>query len=218
MDLKKIKIILADDHVLLRNALASLINSFGEFEVIAQGENGEEVIDQLEKGNIPHLLVLDLNMPGIDGYETAKIIYEKYPQINVLVLTMYDSELALIRLLKVGVKGFLKKDTHPLELKKALLLVADSQYYYSTANINKLTGLIKNRHLKDSSQKNFLNDLEIQFLRLSSTDMTYKEIANTMNMTARKVDHFRDNLFEKLEVKSRVGLAMYAIKNGLISF
>lgn len=218
MNLKKIKIILADDHVLLRNALASLINSFGEFEVIAQAENGQEVIDQLEKDNIPHLLILDLNMPRMDGFETAKIIYEKYPQVNVLVLTMYDSELALIRLLKAGVKGFLKKDAHPMELKKALLLVADSQYYYSTANINKLTGLIKNSHKKESGHKNFLNDQEIQFLRLSSTDMTYKEIANAMHMTARKVDHFRDNLFEKLEVKSRVGLAMYAIKNGLISF
>ena len=134
-----------------------------------------------------------------------------------MILTMYDSELALIRLLKIGVKGFLKKDIHPLELKKALLLVADSQYYYSSANINKLTRIINNRG-GDDNQKNYLTEVEIEFLRLSSTDMTYKEIANTMNMTARKVDHFRDNLFEKLDVKSRVGLAMYAIKNGLVSF
>ena len=217
MKLQRIKIILADDHILLRNALASLINSFGEFEVIAQAENGNAVMDELEKGNVPQLIVLDLNMPGMDGYETAKIIYEKYPPVNVLVLTMYDSELALIRLLKVGVKGFLKKDIHPLELKKALLLVADSQYYYSTANINKLTGLINSRNRKEGN-KNVLNEQEIQFLRLSCTDMTYKEIANKMNMTARKVDHFRDHLFEKLDVKSRVGLAMYAIKNGLVSF
>ena len=83
MTAKKIKIILADDHILLRNALASLINSFGEFEVIAQAENGNEVIRQLETGNMPQLLVLDLNMPGMNGYETAKIIYEKYPQVNV---------------------------------------------------------------------------------------------------------------------------------------
>ena len=217
MTAKKIKIILADDHILLRNALASLINSFGEFEVIAQAENGNEVIRQLGTGNIPQLLVLDLNMPGLNGYETAKIIYEKYPQVNVLVLTMYDSELALIRLLKMGVKGFLKKDIHPMELKKALLLVADSQYYYSSANINKLTRIINKRD-GENNQKNYLNEVEIEFLRLSSTDMTYKEIAYAMNMTARKVDHFRDNLFEKLDVKSRVGLAMYAIKNGLVSF
>jgi two-component system, NarL family, invasion response regulator UvrY len=213
--MKKIKIILADDHILLRNALASLINSFGEFEVVAQAENGEEVITQLQNGNIPQLLLLDLNMPKLNGYETAKIIYERYPDVNVLVLTMYDSEFALIRLLKIGVKGFLKKDTHPLELKKALLLVADSQYYYSSTNINKLTNLISG---KQNNQKNVLTDVEIEFLRLSSTDMTYKEIAVAMNMTPKKVDHFRDNLFIKLDIKSRVGLAMYAIKNGLVSF
>jgi two-component system, NarL family, invasion response regulator UvrY len=211
---KKIKIILADDHILLRNALASLINSFGEFEVVAQAENGEEVITQLENGNMPQLLLLDLNMPKLNGYETAKVIFEKYPQVNMLVLTMYDSEFALIRLLKLGVKGFLKKDTHPLELKKALLLVADSQYYYSSTNINKLTNLISGKQ----NQKNVLTDIEIEFLRLSSTDLTYKEIAFAMNMTPKKVDHFRDNLFVKLDIKSRVGLAMYAIKNGLVSF
>ena len=212
---EKIKIILADDHILLRNALASLINSFGEFEVIAQAENGEEVIHHLEIKNIPQLLVLDLNMPKMNGFETAKIVGQKYPQVNILALTMYDSELALIRLLKLGVKGFLKKDTHPLELKKALLLVADSQYYYSSNNLNKLTGIISG---KQNNQKHILTDVEIEFLKLSSTEMTYKEIAIAMNMTARRVDHFRDNLFVKLDIKSRVGLAMYAIKNGLISF
>lgn len=211
----KIKIILADDHTLLRSALASLINSFGEFEVVAQAENGEEVIEQLDKGNIPDLLVLDLNMPKLNGYETAKIIHEKYSQIKVLALTMYDSEFTLIRLLKLGVKGFLKKDTHPLELKKALLLVADSEYYYSSSNLNKLTGIISG---KQNNQKHILTEVEIEFLRLSSTEMTYKEIAIAMNMTARRVDHFRDNLFVKLDIKSRVGLAMYAIKNGLIAF
>jgi two-component system, NarL family, invasion response regulator UvrY len=218
MKANKIKILLADDHVLLRDALAALISSFGDFEVIAQAENGEEVITHLKNGHVPQLIVLDLNMPKLNGYETAKIIFEEYPHIHVLILTMYDSELALIRLLKVGVKGFIKKDSHPLELKKALLLVAESQYYYSSANINKLTGLINKAHGKDANQRNILNDVEIEFLRLSSTDMTYKEIANEMNMTARRVDHFRDNLFEKLDVKSRVGLAMYAIKNGLVSF
>jgi len=102
-----------------------------------------------------------------------------------------------------------------MELKKALLLVADSQYYYSSTNINKLTNLISG---KQNNQKNVLTDVEIEFLRLSSTDMTYKEIAVAMNMTPKKVDHFRDNLFIKLDIKSRVGLAMYAIKNGLVSF
>ena len=209
---------MADDHILLRDALASLINSFPEFEVIAVASDGREVLQQLEKGKNPRLIILDLNMPGLDGYETAKIIAEKYPQLKVLILTMYDSELLLIRLLQVGIKGFLKKDIHPYELKKALIQVAEDHYYYSFTSLDKLTHLIKKSENSDNRKQSMLSEPEIKFLQLSSTEMTYKEIANLMNMTPKKIDHLRDNLFEKLEIKSRVGLAIYAIRNGLISF
>ena len=213
-----IKIILADDHVLLRDALASLINSFGEFEVIAMACNGKEVLQHLDNGIMPRLIILDQNMPELNGHDTAKIISEKYPDVNVLILTMFDSELLLIRLLQVGIKGFLKKDIHPFELKKALLQVADDHYYYSFTSLDKLTHLVKKSEAIDDKKNKMLSDTEIQFLRLSSSDMTYKEIANLMKMTPRKVDHLRDHMFEKLEIKSRVGLAIYAVRNGLISF
>src|ERR1041384_2550401 len=104
-----ITVALADDHVLLRNALATLINNFGEFKVIIQASNGNELIAEIQSGKIPKVAILDLNMPEKNGYETAKWLKENYPQIEVLMLTMYDSDLALIRLLQVGVKGFLKK-------------------------------------------------------------------------------------------------------------
>ena len=216
MKTEKIKIILADDHVLLRDALGSLINSFSEFEVIAMASNGKEVLNHLENGIIPKLIVLDLNMPELDGYETARIISEKYPEVNVLILTMFDSELLLIRLLQVDIKGFLKKDIHPFELKKALLQVADDHYYYSFTSLDKLSHLIRKNEDHTDKKNKALNDIEIEFLKLSSTEMTYKEIANKMDMTPRKVDHLRDNLFEKLDIKSRVGLVIYAIRNGLI--
>lgn len=218
MRTEKIKIILADDHVLLRDALASLINSFIEFEVIAVACNGNEVLHHLEHGKIPKLIVLDLNMPDLDGYDTAKIIAEKYPEINVLILTMYDSELLLIRLLQVGIKGFLKKDIHPFELKKALLQVADDHYYYSFTSLDKLTHLIKKSDGTDNRKQGILNESEIKFLQLCSTEMTYKEISTSMNLSPKRIDHLRDCIFEKLEIKSRVGLAIYAIRNGLVSF
>jgi two-component system invasion response regulator UvrY len=100
-----------------------------------------------------------------------------------------------------------------------LLEVSNSQYYYSSGNINKLTEIVsKGNHKDNSFPRNTLSDQEIEFLRLSCSEMTYKEIANSMELTPRKVDHIRDNLFEKLDMKSRVGLAMFAIKNGLITF
>jgi DNA-binding NarL/FixJ family response regulator len=215
----KYKVILADDHILLRNALSTVINSFEEFEVIAMANDGMMLLQELKSGNIPDLLILDLNMPKLNGYDTAKYLQIHYPEINILILTMYDSELSLIRLLQAGVKGFLKKDIDPFEMKKALLIVSQSNYYYSNHNMDRLTAMVMQKRSKeDLLQKKILTETEIEFLRLSSSDMTYKEIATVMKMTARKIDHYRDHLFDKLDVKSRVGLAMYTIKNGLISF
>src|SRR5688572_26698624 len=106
----KISVALVDDHVLLRSALASLIDNFEDCKVVLQVSNGRELIDKIKNGWIPNVILLDLNMPEMDGIETAKWMQENQPDIHVLMLTMYDSELALIRLLQAGVKGFLKKD------------------------------------------------------------------------------------------------------------
>lgn len=216
---RKYKIILADDHILLRDALATLIGSFEEFEVIAVAGNGEELVRSINDGHIPDLVLLDLNMPKMDGYETACWIQEKHPAINMLILTMYDSEIALIRLLQIGVKGFLKKDIHPSELRRALISVAENGYYYSHNTTGKLASLFQKNHSSQSSiEKAMLTEKEIEFLKLASTDLTYKEIAHKLSITPRAIDSYRDALFDKLDVKSRVGLAIYAVKNGIVTF
>ncbi len=213
------KIILVDDHILLRDALASLINTFEEFCVIDVAANGEDLILSIENGNIPHLVVLDLNMPGMDGYETTQWLQENQPDVQILILTMFDSEIALIRLLQVGVRGFLKKDVHPAELRTALLIVAENGYYYSNNTTGKLASFFHKSHTTHSSiDRAMLTEKEIEFLKLASTEMTYKEIAQAMRITPRAIDGYRDGLFEKLDVKSRVGLAIYAVRNGIISF
>ncbi|MEP7144772.1 MAG: response regulator transcription factor [Ferruginibacter sp.] len=212
-------VILADDHVLLRNALASTINGFPGFNVINMASDGTEVIKAIEDGCIPAIVVLDLNMPKMDGYDTAKWLYDTHPEIKILILTMYDSEIALIRLLQVGVRGFLKKDIHPDELKNALLSVSRDGFYYSHQTTGKLGNLFKkNNDNRSSVEKAMLSDSEINFLKLASTELTYKEIATTMNLTPRIIDNFRDSLFDKLNIRSRVGLAIYAVKNGVVTF
>jgi two-component system, NarL family, invasion response regulator UvrY len=209
------KIILADDHILLRDALASLINNFDAFIVTAVAGNGQEVIQAIANGCQADIALMDLNMPQMDGYETAKWLAQQHPGIKIIILTMYDSEIALIRLLKAGVHGFLKKDIHPDELKNALLTVAAGEYYYSNHTTVKIASLFRK---PSGLQKSTLSDIEIEFLKLASTDMTYKEIAQALGMTPRHVDTYRDALFTKLDVKSRVGLAIYAVKNGIITF
>ena len=213
------KIVLADDHILLRDALASLINTFEEFRVIDVAANGKEVINVFSGGNIPDLIILDLNMPEMDGYETTRWLLDNHPGVKILILTMYDSEIAMIRLLQTGVRGFLKKDVHPTELKTALLSVAENGYFYSNSATGKLASFFHKSHSSHSSIEKALFTLkEIEFLKLASTDMTYKEIAYKMSLTPRAIDGYRDGLFEKLDVKSRVGLAIYAVKNGIITF
>lgn len=209
------KLILADDHILLRDALANLVNNFEEFSVVATAGTGNEVIRFFESGGKADIVLMDLNMPDMDGYETGRWLVQNKPAVKIVILTMYDSEIALIRLLKAGVHGFLKKDIHPSELKNALLTVANGEYYYS----NHTTGKIANLFRKQAGiEKALLTEQEIAFLKYASTDMTYKEIAQAMYMTPRNIDSYRDALFTKLDVKSRVGLAIYAVKNGIVTF
>jgi DNA-binding NarL/FixJ family response regulator len=213
-----IKVALVDDHLLLRNALAGLIDSFGDCRVIHQSGNGKEITKAITDGVIPDVVVMDLNMPEMDGFETAQWLQQNFPKIYVLMLTMFDSELSLIRLLQTGVRGFLKKDIHPSELKFAIQSVMQSGYYYSNNTTGRLVNLFKNKHDGSMPLNNMvLSDQEVQFLKLACSDLTYKEIAQKLGLNPRTIDTLRDHLFIKLDVKSRVGLAMVAIKNGIVS-
>jgi len=217
-DTPPIRIALADDHVLLRNALTALIENFENCKVVIEASNGDELIQFMRKGNLPNIILLDLNMPLLDGYETAKWVQANHPEIHVLMLTMYDTELTMIRLLQVGVKGFLKKDIHPSELKFAINSVMQYGYYYTNDTTGKLVNLFRKSNESAGLLKTMLNEMEIRFLRLACSELTYKEIASQMHLNPRAIDNLRDNLFNKLDVKSRVGLAMYSIKHGIQTF
>ncbi len=214
-----IRVAMADDHVLLRNALANLIDSFEHCRVICQSGNGLELIEQIKAGTEPDIVLLDLNMPECNGLDTARWLQKNRPGISVLMLTMFDSEITLIQLLQAGVKGFLKKDIHPAELKFALHSVMESGYYYSNHTTGKLVNLFRGG--SDNSlnfNRSILNDQELEFLKLACSDLTYKEIATRMKLNPRTVDTLRDQLFTKLDVKSRVGLVMVAIRHGMVNF
>ena len=210
---------LVDDHVLLRNGLASLIRSFGDYTVILESDNGKKFIEELKPPFIPDIVLLDINMPEIDGYETSLWLKSNFPKIRVLALSMYDNENAVIRMLKNGACGYVLKDIDPRELKLALDSIWDKGFYYSDLITGKLIHTINN--LDDPQQKiknlTSLNEKEIEFLKLVCSEMTYKEIAEAMFLSPRTIDGYRDNLFERLNVKTRIGLAMYAIRNGVVS-
>jgi two-component system invasion response regulator UvrY len=215
---KPVTIAMVDDHILLRDALASVIDAFEDCKVIILAAHGKELLEKMQPGNQPDLVILDLNMPELDGYETSRVLRLKYPEVFTLVLTMYDSEVALIRLLQMGVRGFLKKDIHPGELRYAIQSVMQTGYYYTHTSTARIANFLKNTGAKNPIPNNaILTENELLFLKLASTDLTYKEIALEMGISPRTVDNYRDALFTKLNVKSRVGLAMYAIKSGIVT-
>jgi len=214
---EKIKVALADDHVLLRNGLAGLINSFDDYTVIFEADNGADFQKKIQKGNEPELVLMDINMPGMDGFATAEWLRQNYPLTKVLALSMYDNENSIIRMFKAGAKGYILKDSEPAELKAALDSIMQKGYYYSELVTGKLIHSINTSNQNGNGNKtNQLNDRETEFLKLAATELTYKEIAEKMNLSPRTIDGYRDALFEKLELKSRVGLVLYAIKNGIV--
>lgn len=211
-------IALADDHVLLRNGLANLLKDL-DYQVVAEASNGKELLDKLQAGITPEVVLMDINMPAMDGYETTLWLKRNYPDIKVIALSMYDDEAAIIRMLRNGAKGYILKDSDPSELKAAIHAVLMKGFYHSEMVTGKLIHTIN--HLDEpegSAVKDIvgLNEKELEFLKLACTEMTYKEIAEKMYLSPRTIDGYRDALFEKLDIKSRVGLVLFAIKKGIV--
>ena len=206
-----------DDHVLLRSGLASLIRGFGEYEVLFEACNGKDLIRQLREFPRPDIVLLDINMPDMDGFETACWLKRHYPEIKVLALSMYDTDISVVRMLKNGAKGYILKDIEAAELRTALDSIAEKGYYYTDNVTGKLIHMIT-EHDEPRMHVRLLtlNQREVEFMKLVCTEWTYKEIADRMSLSPRTIDGYRDALFEKLDVKTRVGLAMYAVRNGIV--
>ncbi len=208
---------LVDDHELLRTGLAAIINSFEGYKVVIEANNGIQFIEMLDKQNNPDIVLLDITMPQMDGYETSSWIKANMPKTRVLVLSMLENDTAIIRMLKNGARGYILKDSKPKLFKEALDNIRDSGYFINELVSNKLMHYINHEEVFDSDAMAMasLTENETTFLRLVCTGKTYKEIADEMFVSPRTIDTYRDNLLKKLEVKTRVGLAIFAIKNGI---
>lgn len=210
-----IKIALVDDHVLLRNSLGILIGMLQDFEIILQADNGQDFINQLQTNLLPDIVLLDITMPIMDGVETAKWLKQNHPQVKVLALSMIKNDLVVIRMLKNGARGYILKDCEPAELKTALLQVYEKGYYYNELITPKMKAN-DDQGIDVDACKSILNEQELIFLRWACSEKTHKEIAEEMKLSPRTIDGYRDSLFKKLNVSSRVGIAIFAMKTGIV--
>jgi len=208
-------IVIADDHLLIAKALSSIIEHFPRYEVLYECENGQALIEQFRiKKNIPDIVLLDIIMPIKDGFETALWLKENHPAVLVMALTMQSDDDSLIRMIKCGAKGYLHKNVHPQELEKALDMLIQKGFYYPDWATSRVLHNIAAGNDKPALDNN-LTEREKEFMQYACTELTYKEIGEKMFCSARTVEGYRDALFEKLGMKTRVALALYAVKIGL---
>jgi len=205
-------IALVDDHLLFRRGIAALIQTFPEYEVLFDAGSGEEFCQKLTPKFKPDIVLLDLNMPVLNGLQTALWLQQNHPEIHVIVLSMFEDEDTVINMMKTGIKGYLLKDAEPAEFKMALDAVRENDMYFPAF----VTRYLARSFTKVASDIK-LNSREIEFLQLVSTELTYKEIADQMCVSLRTIDGYRDQLFIKLNLKNRIGLVLYAIKNKIVN-
>jgi len=202
-------IVIVDDHTLLSQAISGLVNSFEDFEVLYTCKNGQELIDKLVfKENIPDIILMDVQMPIMDGIEATLHLKDHFPGIKVIALSVEAEERTILRMLRAGAKGYLLKDTEKSVLENALKEL-DEQGFYHTNTVAQL--LVKSLE-EDHSLA--LKEREVEFIKHACTEMTYNEIADKMFLSPKTIQGYRDSVFSKLNLKNRTGLVIYAIKNG----
>lgn len=210
-----IKIAIADDHVLFRKGLSMLLGQIPGFEVVCDVNNGAELMEQLRQKDRPDVALLDIRMPEMNGFETASSLYETFPQIGVLALSTLDDELSVVKMIRNGARGYVLKNADTEELRRAITTIHKDGYFYNDMLSHSIMQQIV-RH-KDASITEKLTEREMNFLQHACSEMTYAEIARAMFVSPRTVDGYRDALFEKLDIKSRTGLVLFAIKNGIVA-
>ncbi|WP_316785766.1 response regulator transcription factor [Pedobacter frigiditerrae] len=211
MENEIINIAIVDDHTLFRSGLASLLSEYNEISVVFEATNGVDLQEKIINYPNTQLVLMDINMPIMDGYTTTKWLKDTLPHIHILALSMFEDEKAIIGMLKAGAGGYMLKESKPSELLTAIKTTIEKSFYINDLVSGRLLVSLKHDH-----NKPIFSEKELIFLQFCSTELTYKEIASEMNISPRTVDNYRESLFAKLNIKSRTGLVVYGIKNNMI--
>ncbi len=209
-------IAIVDDHTMFRKGLAVLIDLFPNYKVLLDVPNGKVLTEQLNPDQLPHIVLLDIHMPVMDGYATAAWLRSHYPEIHVMALSTMDTDLSIIKMIHQGARGYILKDADPKELQIAFDEIMDKGYYYNEIMTRKVMHSIHQNNSESANGFPKLTDRELEFLQLACSEKNYQQIAREMFLSERTVDGYREALFKKFNVSNRVGLVLYAIRNELV--
>jgi len=209
-----IRIAIADDHAIVRNGLVSILDRIGGFRVDIEAEDGHELLEKIKRAKeLPHVCLLDITMPRMDGFDTIVALKEKWPDMGVLVLTVHNDDRYIIRMIQHKANGYLSKNCKAEELRDAILSIHNEGIYYSDAESRKFIRAVA----KNEIDLPKLTAIELILLRwVCTTDLKYDIIAQKMGLTGKSVEAHKEALFKKLKVDGRVGLTLFAVRFGYI--
>jgi DNA-binding NarL/FixJ family response regulator len=215
--MKKIKIILVDDHALFRDGIKSILDEEESILVIDEAPDGKMLFEKLQKQE-PDLIITDISLPDISGIEITRRLTKLYPNIKVLMLSMHNNEEFILSSLQAGAVGYLSKDINSHELMQAINSVMSGSLYFNKEISQTIINNYRSGNTKSTeSVSNFnLTDRELEVIKLIGEGLINKEIADKLNISIRTVDAHKNHIMHKLDLKSTVDLVKYAIKNKLI--
>jgi DNA-binding NarL/FixJ family response regulator len=212
-----IKIGIADDHKIFRKGVILSLRQYTNLSFVFEAENGEELLSMLDNDQ-PDVVLLDLRMPTKDGIETTKEVSKKFPEVKILILTMFEDERFVSHLMENGANGYLLKNSEPAEIKKAIMEVMARGYYLNNF-VNRVLlkkSATRSKAIPSLNSENILSDREKEVVQLLCMELTASEIAQKMNLSPRTVESIKDRLMERFGLKNTAGLVFYAVKNNLI--
>ena len=214
---KEISIAIVDDHTLFRQGISSILSEYEDIKIVFDASNGTIMKEKMATHPLPHVVLMDITMPQVNGYDATRWLKQNYPAVKILALSMFEEDEPIIKMLKCGAGGYILKESTAADLVFAIKAIAEQDYFLNTQVTGKLIRSLQG----DVKIANAINDLtanETRFLELCCSELTYKEIATKMCLSVHTIDNYRDALFEKFDLKSRTGLVLFALKNNIASY
>lgn len=214
--MKKIKLAVVEDQQLFRSGIISLLGEFEELEIIIEAENGKDFINQLKK-NKPQVVLMDLEMPEMNGIETTEYLHSKFPEIKILILTMHDEDEFILHLIEKGANGFLLKDSSIETVVDAIYAIMENGYYFNDrVSKTMVKGLVRSKKIIPSFNNIQLSAREVEVIKLICKEYTNREISEKLNLSVRTIDNHRDKILSKIGARNTAGIVMFALKNNLL--